>query len=94
MAGEELMDMQQLVIPAKAGIQCLGNRLKILDSRFHGNDKIKLFSELLRVLQQLMGSQKVKIVSIRHRDFTNECKNESRENARKSTPPGNDLVGY
>jgi hypothetical protein len=36
--------MQQLVIPAKAGIQSSGNPLKILDSRFHGNDEIMPFS--------------------------------------------------
>jgi multicomponent Na+:H+ antiporter subunit E len=38
------MNMQQLVIPAKAGIQSSGNALKILDSRFHGNDEIMSFS--------------------------------------------------
>jgi hypothetical protein len=38
------MNMQQLVIPAKAGIQSSGNPLKILDSRFHGNDEIMPFS--------------------------------------------------
>jgi hypothetical protein len=38
------MNMQQLVIPAKAGIQSSGNPLKILDSRFHGNDEIMSFS--------------------------------------------------
>jgi hypothetical protein len=39
-----MMNMQQLVIPAKAGIQSSGNPLKILDSRFHGNDGIMPFS--------------------------------------------------
>jgi hypothetical protein len=39
-----LMNMQQLVIPAKAGIQSSGNPLKILDSSFHGNDEIMPFS--------------------------------------------------
>jgi len=39
-----LMNMQQLVIPAKAGIQNSGNPLKILDSRFYWNDEIMPFS--------------------------------------------------
>jgi hypothetical protein len=38
------MNMQQLVIPAKAGIQNSGNPLKILDSRFYWNDEIMPFS--------------------------------------------------
>jgi hypothetical protein len=48
-----LMNMQQLVIPAKAGIQDSANTLKILDSRLHGNDEIMPFFELLRVHQKV-----------------------------------------
>jgi hypothetical protein len=36
-----LMNSQKLVIPAQAGIQSMLNRLKTLDSRFHGNDGIE-----------------------------------------------------
>jgi hypothetical protein len=37
------MDFQKDVIPAQAGIQVDPNLLKILDSRFHGNDGIGVF---------------------------------------------------
>jgi hypothetical protein len=36
------MDAYIVVIPAKARIHSTGNSLKILDSRFHGNDEMGL----------------------------------------------------
>ena len=37
------MNSKKLVIPADAGIQARLNRIKPLDSRFHGNDEKKQF---------------------------------------------------
>jgi hypothetical protein len=39
-----LMLSSKVVIPAQAGIQSTCNYFKILDSRFHGNDKIECFA--------------------------------------------------
>jgi len=37
--GSNMMQLQKVVIPAKAGIHGLCNKLKFPDSRFHGNDE-------------------------------------------------------
>jgi hypothetical protein len=51
-----MMQSQKVVIPAKAGIHGLCNKLKFLDSRFHGNDeKMQLETFCERIKYTLFG---------------------------------------
>ena len=44
-----MMCSQKVVIPAKAGIHCVSNYLKRVDSHFHGNDEKRFFRLFARL---------------------------------------------